>query len=133
MLLLLISTFSTHFSIMVGVHFSSMANRLWVTALNSLPENPLDCTILDSWVFNICISFDKLFRKVFWRPATCPMVYNRLCEKIVLLNLSYLMIILELPQLDFLLQTLVYLVGNLKTSRSHCDTQLFCINTKKNV
>ena len=55
----------------------------------SLPNNPRDCTILDSWVFDNFILADALFAKALWNLETCLSANNNSCGTLVLL--------LELP------------------------------------
>ena len=49
----------------------------------SLPRNPPDCTILDSWVFNNFIFADELFGKALQNFETCLSVSKNLCGKFV--------------------------------------------------
>ena len=52
-------------------------------SLRSLPENPLDCPILESWVFDYFILADELFAKALQSPKTCVLVNHNLCRKSV--------------------------------------------------
>ena len=51
--------------------------------LRSFPRNPSECVILDSWVFARLILAVKLFAKDLERFATCLLVNNNLCGKLV--------------------------------------------------
>ena len=47
------------------------------------PRNPLDCTILDNWVFDKLISVQDLLEKALRRFSTCLSVSNNLWGKLV--------------------------------------------------
>ena len=52
----------------------------------SLPRNPPDCIILDNLLFDNLISVHKLFAKALPIFATCLLVNNNSCEKLILLS-----------------------------------------------
>ena len=80
-----------------------------------LPRNPLDCLILDSWVFDNFISFDELFAKAMQILATFLLVNNKIRGKLVLSVLTMSDDTFKLHQLHFLQEILIYLAGNLIT------------------
>ena len=49
----------------------------------SLLKNPHDCNVLDSRVFDNLIITDKLLSKTLHRFATCILVSNNLCRKLL--------------------------------------------------
>ena len=49
----------------------------------SLRRNPPGCTVLDNCVCDRLMLADKLFAKDLQRFATCPLVNNNLCGKLV--------------------------------------------------
>ena len=49
----------------------------------SLPRNPPDYIISDSWVFHNFISDDELFAKALWSLETCLSVINNIYRKLV--------------------------------------------------
>ena len=51
--------------------------------MSDLPRNPLDCIILDNWVFGNLISADEWIAKALRRFETCLLVNNNLWEKLV--------------------------------------------------
>ena len=53
-----------------------------------LPENPPNCTILDSWDFEKNLLVVKPFLKALQIFQTCVLVNNNLCEKLVSLLAS---------------------------------------------
>ena len=58
-------------------------NPVFSVGPRSLPRNPLDCIILDNWIFDNLMSVDKLFAKALRRFTTCLLVNNNLCGKLV--------------------------------------------------
>ena len=80
-----------------------------------LPRNPLDCLILDSWVFDNFISFDELLAKAMQILATFLLVNNKIRGKLVLSVLIMSDDTFKLHRLHFLQETLIYLAGNLIT------------------
>ena len=57
-------------------------NRAFNNEPRTLPGNPPDCIIWDTWVFDSLISVDDLLAKALQRLATCLLVNNNLCGKL---------------------------------------------------
>ena len=78
--------------------------------LRSLIRNPPDCIVFGKWVFDSLILAGELLAKTLRRFATCLLVINNLCGKLV--SLSKLPTIfddnLKITLVSFLLQTLTY-------------------------
>ena len=68
------------------IKFLIRGNTVFSNGPKSLPRKPLDCIILDNWVFDNLISVDDLFAKVIRRFDTCLLVNNNLCGKLVSLS-----------------------------------------------
>ena len=55
-------------------------NRL--SLAKSLTENPPDCPMFCSWVFDNFILADELFAKALWGLKTCVLLNNNLCGRL---------------------------------------------------
>ena len=65
------------------ITFSINCKTVFSNGPRSLPRNPPNCTILDSWVFDSLILTDELFATALQRFASCVLVNNNLCGKLV--------------------------------------------------
>ena len=66
------------------ITFFISGNPVFSNGPRSLPRNPPDCIILDIWVFDNLISVDDLSAKALRRFATCLLVNNNSCGKLIL-------------------------------------------------
>ena len=57
---------------------------IFINCPRSLPRNPPECMILDSWVFDNVLSFDDLTEKSLQWLATCLLANKKLCGKLFL-------------------------------------------------
>ena len=58
-------------------------NSVFGNGSTVLPRNPPDCIILDNCVFDSLLAVDDLLTKALLRFATCALLNNNLCEKLV--------------------------------------------------
>ena len=58
-------------------------NPVFSNKPRSLTRNPIDCIILDNWVFDNLISVDDLLAKALRRFSTGLLINNNLWEKLV--------------------------------------------------
>ena len=65
------------------ITFFISGNPVFSNGPSSLPRNPLDCIILDIWVFDKLISVDDLSAKALRIFETCLLVDNNLWGKLV--------------------------------------------------
>ena len=65
------------------IPFSINDNPVFNNGPGGLPRNPPDFVILDNWVFDTLTTFDELFAKALQTFATCVLVINNLCWKLV--------------------------------------------------
>ena len=63
--------------------FFNNGNPIFSNGPKSLPRNPSDYIILDNWAFDNLIPIDKLFVKALRRFATCLLVNNNSCGKLI--------------------------------------------------
>ena len=65
------------------ITFFIEGNPVFSNEPRSLPRNPLDCIILDNWIFDKLISVDDLLAKALPKFSTCLLVNNNLWGKLV--------------------------------------------------
>ena len=65
------------------INFFIHGNPIFNNEPRSLPKNPSDYIILDNCVFDSIVPVDELFAKALRRFATCLLVNNNLCGKLV--------------------------------------------------
>ena len=58
-------------------------NSTFTNGPRSLPRNPSDSIVLDTWVFDNFMNLNVPFMRTLQRPATCLSVNNELCGKVV--------------------------------------------------
>ena len=65
------------------ITFFINGNTIFNNGPRSPPRNLPDCIILDDWVFDNLTSVDGLFAKALRRLATCLLVSNNSCAKLI--------------------------------------------------
>ena len=61
---------------MAQAHFFVNENSVFSIRPSSLPRKPLECIILDNWVFDTLIQADKLFAKAVQKFETSRLLKN---------------------------------------------------------